>query len=139
MNRIWSPTDTPALPPLTLSAERLDLELLLPISSEPGPHDVRLLSAGDQVLAQASGQADIRDFVTTLRVEIDLRAGPRVITSSPCGLRGDDWSFYPRENAVDRAGSGTHPGSCAHLPSSATMPSGQRRTSPNERAKHSGR
>jgi hypothetical protein len=50
----------PTQPPLALSAERLDVTLLLPIGSEPGPHDVRLLGAGDQVLAQASGQADIR-------------------------------------------------------------------------------
>jgi hypothetical protein len=34
---------TPTQPPLVLSAERLDVTLLPPIGSEPGPHDVRLL------------------------------------------------------------------------------------------------
>jgi len=86
---------TPTQPPLALSAERLDLTLLLPVGSEPGPYDVRLLSAGDQVLAQASGQADIRDFVTTLRVEIDL--GGAAAGEYRLGVRreGDDWSYYP--------------------------------------------
>ena len=50
----------PTQPSLALSAERLDVTLLLPIGSEPGPHDVRLLGAGDQVFGQASGQADVR-------------------------------------------------------------------------------
>jgi hypothetical protein len=83
----------PGPQPLALSAERLDLTLLLPVGSEPGPHDVRLLGDGNQVFAQASGQADIRDFVTTLRVEIDLGAVP--VGDYRLGVRreGDDWSF----------------------------------------------
>lgn len=86
---------TPTQPPLALSAERLDLTLLLPVGSEPGPHDVRLLGGGDQVLAQASGQAEIRDFVTTLRVEIDLRSVPTSDYRLAVRREGDDWSFYP--------------------------------------------
>jgi hypothetical protein len=86
---------TPTPPPLALSAERLDLTLLLPVGSEPGPHDVRLLGAGDQVLAQASGQADIRDFVTTLRVEIDIGAVPAGVYRLAVRREGDDWSLYP--------------------------------------------
>jgi hypothetical protein len=62
----------PTQPPLALSAEQLDVTLLLPIGSEPGPHDVRLLRAGDQVLAQASGQADIRGQTRTARREAFL-------------------------------------------------------------------
>ncbi len=63
----------PTQPPLALSAERLDVTLLLPIGSEPGPHDVRLLGAGDQVLAQASGQADIRaQFIALQRVPMHI-------------------------------------------------------------------
>ncbi len=60
----------PTQPPLALSAERLDVTLLL-IGSEPGPHDVLLLGAGDQVLARASGQAEIRvDMVEGARTEM---------------------------------------------------------------------
>ena len=86
---------TPTLPPLALSAERLDLTLLLPVGSEPGPHDLRLLGTGDQLLAQASGQADIRDFVTTLRAEIDLAAVPAGDYRLAVRRQGDDWGFYP--------------------------------------------
>jgi hypothetical protein len=82
-------------PPLALSAERLDLTLLLPVGSEPGPHDVRLLGVGDQVLARAFGQADIRDFVTTLRVEIDLSAVPAGEYQFAVRREGDDWALYP--------------------------------------------
>jgi len=85
----------PTRPPLALSAERLALTLLLPVGSEPGPHDVRLLGGGDQVLAQASGQADIRDFVTTLRVEVDLSAVAAGEYRLAVRRDGDDWSFYP--------------------------------------------
>lgn len=86
---------SPTQPPLALSAERLDLTLLLPVGSEPGPHEVRLLGAGDRVLAQASGQADIRNFVTTLRVEIDLGTIPVGDYRLAVRREGDDWSFYP--------------------------------------------
>jgi hypothetical protein len=86
---------TPTQPPLALSAERLDLTILLPVGSEPGPHDVRLLGAGDQVLAQASAQADIQDFVTTLRVEIDFSVVPAGEYRLAVRREGDDWSFYP--------------------------------------------
>jgi hypothetical protein len=85
----------PGLRPLALSAERLDLTLLLPVGSEPGAHDVRLLGDADQVLAQASGQADIRDFITTLRVEIDLAAVQAGNYRLAVRREGDDWSFYP--------------------------------------------
>lgn len=85
----------PTPPPLPLTAERLDLTLLLPVGSEPGPHDVRLLGAGDQALAQASGQADVRDFVTRLRVEIDFSVVPAGEYRLAVRREGDDWSFYP--------------------------------------------
>jgi hypothetical protein len=85
----------PGPEPLALSAERLDLTLLLPVGSEPGPHDVRLLGTGNQGLAQASGQADIRDFVTMLRVEIDLAAVPAGEYRLAVRREGDDWAFYP--------------------------------------------
>jgi hypothetical protein len=85
----------PTPPPLPLTAERLDLTVLLPVGSEPGPHDVRLLGAGDRVLVQASGQADIRDFVTTLRVEVDLRALSAGDYRLGVRREGEDWSFYP--------------------------------------------
>jgi len=86
---------TPTQPPLALTAERIELTLLLPVGSEPGPHDVRLLGAGDRVFAQASGQAAIRDFVTTLRVEIDLGAVPAGDYRLAVRRDGDDWSLYP--------------------------------------------
>ena len=86
---------TPAQPSLALSAERLDLTLLLPVGSEPGPHDVRLLGEGDRVLAQDTGQAEIRDFVTTLRVKIDLGTVPVGDYRLAVRHEGDDWSFYP--------------------------------------------
>lgn len=85
----------PTQPPLALSAEQLELTLLLPVGSEPGAHDVRLLDAATRVLASASGQADIRDFVTRLRVEIDLAAVPAGDYRLAVRRQGDDWAFYP--------------------------------------------
>jgi hypothetical protein len=56
---------------------------------------VRLLDAGDRVLAQASGQVDIRDFITTLRIDVDFSAVPTGEYRLAVRREGDDWSFYP--------------------------------------------
>jgi hypothetical protein len=84
-----------ALPSLPLSRDELHLTLLLPVGAEPGSYDVRLLDTSSRVLASASGQARIQDFVTTLQVTLDLRtvaAGDRQIAVRHAG---EGWHVYP--------------------------------------------
>ncbi|HYN09675.1 MAG TPA: hypothetical protein VES67_20000 [Vicinamibacterales bacterium] len=82
------------LPPLALSASRLDLTLLLPTGSEPGTYEVRLLDASSRVLASASGQAEIRNFVTTFETAIDLRSTPADEYRLALRREGEAWAFY---------------------------------------------
>jgi hypothetical protein len=90
-----SEANLPAQPPLALSQRRLALSLLLPVGSEPGAYQVQLLGDGTQVAASASGQAEIVNFVTTLRVALDLSAVPVGDYRLAVRRDGDAWSFYP--------------------------------------------
>jgi hypothetical protein len=90
-----SETNLPPQPPLALSPRRLALSLLLPVGSEPGAYQVQLLGDRSQVAASASGQADIVNFVTTLRVALDLSAVPVGDYRLAVRRDGDAWSFYP--------------------------------------------
>jgi hypothetical protein len=90
-----SETNLPPQPPLALSQRRLELSLLLPVGSEPGVYQVQLLGDGSRVVASASGQAEIVNFVTTLRVALDLRAVPVGEYRLAVRRNGDAWSFYP--------------------------------------------
>lgn len=93
VSRSEQATTTP--PPLALSRADLDLTLLLPTGAEPGAYDVQVVDASSRVLASTSGRADIRDFVTTLQVKLDLRS----VSEGECRLgvrrQGDDWHTYP--------------------------------------------
>jgi len=60
-------------PLLTLPRGRLALTILLPTGSEPGDYDVQILDSSSRPVSSAGGTAEIRDFVTTLRVVIDLQ------------------------------------------------------------------
>jgi hypothetical protein len=90
-----SETNAPPTTPLALSPRRLGLSLLLPVGSEPGAYDVRLIGRGSQAAASASGQAEIVNFVTTLRVALDLSNVPAGEYRLAVRRDGDAWSFYP--------------------------------------------
>lgn len=81
--------------PLRLSRDKLDLTILLPIGSEPGAYDVRVLGDSAHVVAEASGRAEIRDFVTTLHVTLDLRTAPAGDARIAVRHQGEDWHLYP--------------------------------------------
>lgn len=65
-----------ALPPLTLPRERIELTVLLPNGYEPGTYEVRYETGDGTLLAQAAGQALLRDFVTSATLLLDLRPAP---------------------------------------------------------------
>lgn len=90
-----SETNLPPQPPLALSPRRLALSLLLPVGSEPGAYQVQLLGDGSKMVASASGQAEIVNFVTTLRIALDLSAVPAGEYRLAVRRDGDAWSFYP--------------------------------------------
>jgi hypothetical protein len=78
-----------------LPAKRLDLTIFLPIGSEPGRYDVKLLKSVDESLLNASGQAQVEHGLTILRTRLDLAGRPP--GSFLIGLRQPPsvWTYYP--------------------------------------------
>jgi hypothetical protein len=73
----------------------VELTLLLPVGSTPGPYDVQVVDAERRSLASTEGEAAIHDFVTTLQATLD----PSEVTSGNYRLAlrrtGDGWRDYP--------------------------------------------
>jgi hypothetical protein len=89
-------TDTlDAPPPLELPRGMVELTLLLLVGSEPGPYDVQVLDSERRPLAFAQGEATIREFVTTLRVTLDLSEMTSGSHSLAVRRTGDSWRTYP--------------------------------------------
>jgi hypothetical protein len=92
-------SDTPAddLPPLVLPRAKVNLTLLLPVGSEPGEYEVRVLDASGRAAAEARGRAEITTFVSRLEAELDLRT----VSAGVCQLelrRGSEgWQQYRLE------------------------------------------
>jgi hypothetical protein len=81
--------------PHILPPKRLDLTILLPIGSEPGPYEVQFLKDVDKPLLNGSGRATVESGITVVRAKLDLsRKNPG---SYLIGLRQapSDWTFYP--------------------------------------------
>ena len=81
--------------PLTIPPGRINATLLLPVASQPGMYDVRILDRDLRVRASARGSAEIRNYVTTLQTLIDANA----LGSGDYQLavKHDDgeWQMYP--------------------------------------------
>ena len=60
------------LPPLVLPRAPLMLTLLLPTGSEPGPYEVQVRDSNATARASAHGNAELRNFVSTLEVGVTL-------------------------------------------------------------------
>ena len=82
-------------PPLSLQRGRLNATILLPVGSEPGAYEVQVLDAELRSQAAASGQADIKNYVTTLRATIDLQSLPPGMYQLALRRQGDEWRMFP--------------------------------------------
>lgn len=81
--------------PVSLPRGSADLVILLPTGSEPGVYEVQVLDGDLRSRAEAKGTATIEDFVTTLRVRLDmgqLATGPYQLAVR---LEGDSWRMFP--------------------------------------------
>lgn len=85
----------PKQPPVELVRGSLNLTILLPVGSEPGPYDTQLLDSSLRSLSSTTGQARIEDFVTTLRTTMDLRSVPSGAYQLALRHQGDDWRLFP--------------------------------------------
>ena len=64
-------TQSPPPPSIVIPRGRLDATIVLPLGAEPGFYEVRLVDDAPSVRAQATGEAEIRDSMTTLHTTLD--------------------------------------------------------------------
>ncbi len=82
------------LPPLVLPRAKVRLTLLLPVGSEAGEYEVRVVGADGQVLASAGDVADIRDFVVRLGVDLELHLAARGAHRLAVRRAVEEWQVY---------------------------------------------
>jgi hypothetical protein len=82
-------------PVLELPRGHLDLTILLPVGSEPGGYEVQILAADLRSRASASGSAEIRNYITTLRTTLDIKGLPAGSYQLAVRRQGDEWQMFP--------------------------------------------
>ncbi len=85
--------DQPEAVPLPTGV--VELTLLLPVGSEPGPYDIQVLDADLKSRASAHASGEIQNFVTTIRATLDLRTVPSGTYQLAVRREGDDWRMFP--------------------------------------------
>jgi hypothetical protein len=86
---------TPERPPVSLPRGRLTATILLPVGAEPGTYEVQILDSNLRSVASATGDAEIRDFVTTLRATLDLGSLQAGTYQLALRRHGEDWRLFP--------------------------------------------
>jgi hypothetical protein len=81
--------------PVVVPTGVVELTLLLPVGSEPGPYDIQVLDADLKSLSTAHSVAEIQDFITTLKTTLDLRTVPPGAYRLAVRRQGDDWRMFP--------------------------------------------
>lgn len=81
--------------PVELPIGLVELTLLMPVGSEVGAYEVQLLDANLQSKASSRGVGEIRDFVTSIRTTIDLRALTPGTYQLAVRQGGADWQLFP--------------------------------------------
>ena len=87
----------PETGPVSLARARSNLTILLPVGSEPGGYEIQVLDSGLRSQASASGEAAIRDYVTTVQTTIDLRALSPGAYQLALRRHGEEWRLFPAE------------------------------------------
>jgi hypothetical protein len=85
------------LPPLSLPHGHGTVLMRLPTGSEPGKYEVQVLDSTLVAIASATGDADVRDRITTLEVTLNL--GPLSPGNYQLAIRrnGQPWQMFPAQ------------------------------------------
>lgn len=86
-------TQTTERSPLQLPRKRVLLTLLLPTGSEPGPYEVQVRDSS--IRASARGNAELRDYVSTLDVALGLAELPAGEYALAVRRDGNEWQQFP--------------------------------------------
>lgn len=85
----------PVRPTRTLPRKKLDVVILVPIGSERGSYDLRLVSNGGHVVLAKSAVGEMVNFAVRVTASLDLRSVPRGSYSLQLRRAGEDWDPHP--------------------------------------------
>lgn len=80
---------------LIMPPGRVNATLLLPVGSEPGAYDVRILDQDLRVRASAQGSAAIRNYITTLQAVMDLSTVGAGDYQLALKRESGEWQMFP--------------------------------------------
>ncbi|MPZ21627.1 MAG: hypothetical protein GEV06_27615 [Luteitalea sp.] len=83
--------------PLLLPRGLVNVTMLLPRGSEPGEYEVQVLDPDLRSMASATGEATIRNSVTTFEARLDLRGLSPGSYQLALRREGDSWHLFPAE------------------------------------------
>jgi hypothetical protein len=81
--------------PVLVPVGLVQLTLLLPVGSEPGEYEVRVLDSNLKARAEARGRGEIQNFVTTVRATVDLRDLDAGVYQLAVRRASEDWMLFP--------------------------------------------
>ncbi len=88
----------PAKTPAMLGRGNFNLTILLPIGSEEGEYEFEIQDARGSPRVRGTGTADIRNYVTTMTTNLDLRSlNPGRFTWAIRRVGETGWNAYPLE------------------------------------------
>jgi hypothetical protein len=85
----------PNLPPVELNRRASSLTILLPVGSEAGAYEIRVITRSEKSVLEANGTAELQNGITRLQVATRLRSlnsGSYVLQIRGAGL---EWNSYP--------------------------------------------
>jgi len=75
--------------------QRVRVTVLLPTASEPGSYEIALRTSDGRSLATGIGDANVRDFVTRLSADLDLRTVRSGLYDLAVRRTGEEWQLFP--------------------------------------------
>jgi len=74
---------------------RLNATILLPVGSSPGAYEVRILDSDLRVRSSTTGSAEIRNYITTLEVAMDVGSLDPGEYQLTLRREGGEWQMFP--------------------------------------------
>ena len=80
---------------VTVPRANVAATILLPVGSEPGQYDVRLLDGANRSILAKQTAGDLKDFAVRVEVNLDLRGLPSGAYTLEFRRSGEDWDPHP--------------------------------------------
>jgi hypothetical protein len=85
----------PVRPTRTLPRKKLDIVILLPVGSEPGSYELRLVGTDRQVLLDKSLMGEMENFALRVRANLDFRSLSQGSYLLEIRRVGEGWDSHP--------------------------------------------